>query len=160
MSGARSRPAIPMLKKDGVNYTTNKEKAELLGKYFSGVSSNSLLFMLCVLLYLDVRKSQARGRIPSPTRSLRSSRIQACLPCWNCLTGCGMLPVSWKNSIVVPVLKPEKPPHEGNSYRPIALASVLCKLMKRLVTDRLTWHMEVNHLFNDRCNSGRGATYM
>src|SRR6218665_4136884 len=41
MSGARSRPAIPRLKKDDVNYTTNKEKAELFGKYFSGVSSNS-----------------------------------------------------------------------------------------------------------------------
>src|SRR6218665_3396069 len=41
MSGARSRPAMPTLKKDGVNYTTNKEKAELFGKYFSGVSGNS-----------------------------------------------------------------------------------------------------------------------
>ena len=32
---------MPTLKKDGRNYTTNKEKAELFGKYFSGVSSNS-----------------------------------------------------------------------------------------------------------------------
>src|SRR6218665_1622866 len=40
MSGARSRPAKPTLKKDGRNHTTNKEKAKLLGKYFSGVSSN------------------------------------------------------------------------------------------------------------------------
>src|SRR6218665_3622066 len=105
MAGSRYRPAIPTLKKNGVNYTTNKKKAELLGKYFSGVSSNSghsvefqerksdfedellksftegncllttsllmirLLPMLYVLLCLDVRKTQARGRIPSPPRS-------------------------------------------------------------------------------------------
>src|SRR2546428_2064788 len=60
----------------------------------------------------------------------------------------GRLPACWKNSIVVPILKPEKLAYDANSYRPIALTSVLCKLMERLVTDRLTWHMETNHLFN------------
>src|SRR6218665_2509139 len=125
LSGARSRPAIPTLKKDSVNYTTNKEKAELLGKYFSGVSSNrshSVEFQERKSAFEDdhsdelhggqlpadgqpfnepftinalrialsrCKKNTSPGRIPSPLRSWRSSRIQAFLPCWNCLTGCG-----------------------------------------------------------------------
>jgi len=120
-----SRPAIPTLMKDGVNYTANKEKAELLGKYFSVISSNSshsVEFQERKSAFEDdhseelhggqlpaddqpfnepftinalrialsrCKKTQAPGRIPLPLRSWRSSRIQACLPCWNCLTGCG-----------------------------------------------------------------------
>lgn len=42
----------------------------------------------------------------------------------------------------------EKLASDVNSYRLIALTSVLCKLMEQLVTDRLTWHMETNYRFN------------
>src|SRR6218665_4196956 len=94
----------------------------------------------------DTITSEIRAQLPPPN-------LLALLDMFNRVSVNGVLPVSWKNSIVVPSLKPQKPAYEGNSYRPIALTSVLCKLIEQLVADRLTWHMEVNHLFN-RFQSG------
>ena len=37
---------------------------------------------------------------------------------------------------------------ETGSYRPMALTSVLCKLMERLIANRLRWWMEDNGLYN------------
>lgn len=60
----------------------------------------------------------------------------------------GSLPNSWKHSIVLPFVKPNKDPTTVNSYRPIALTSSLCKLNERVIANRLAWHMEINKLFN------------
>jgi ribonuclease HI len=54
----------------------------------------------------------------------------------------------WKQSIVLPSLKKSKPSQDPLSYRPIALTSVMCKLMERLIANRLAWFMEYNNLFN------------
>ena len=94
----------------------------------------------------DTITSEILAQLPHPS-------LLALLELFNRVWASGVLSFSWKKSIVVPILKPQKPAHEGNSYRQIAFTSVLCKLMERLVTDRLTWHMEVNHLFN-RFQSG------
>ena len=60
----------------------------------------------------------------------------------------GQLPPDWKKAIVVSVLKPNKSAFEAGSYRPIALTSVLCKLMERLIANRLRWWMEDNNLYS------------
>ncbi len=56
----------------------------------------------------------------------------------------GILPSNWKQSLIIPVPKPLKDPASASSYRPIALTSALCKLMKRMVKTRLYWIMESN----------------
>ena len=43
----------------------------------------------------------------------------------------GILPSSWKISIVVPIKKPHKDPYNPTSYRPISLTSCLCKAMEK-----------------------------
>ena len=60
----------------------------------------------------------------------------------------GQLPDNWKHAIIVPFLKENKEASDPNSYRPIALTSSLCKLMERLITNRLTWYLETNNLIN------------
>ena len=71
----------------------------------------------------------------------------------------GELPKAWKHAIVLPFLKESKEPTDPNSYRPIALTITLCKLMERLITTRLTWHIETNHLFNiDQAGFRKGRT--
>ena len=61
----------------------------------------------------------------------------------------GIIPESWKISIVIPVRKPNKDPFEPTSYRPIALTSCICKLMERMINTRLVWHLEANGLLSN-----------
>ena len=54
----------------------------------------------------------------------------------------GKLPSVWKEAVVIPIRKPGKDPGKPSSYRPIALTSNICKIMERLVTERLTYELE------------------
>jgi hypothetical protein len=47
----------------------------------------------------------------------------------------GFCPQSWKDAVIVPILKPGKPQGQLDSYRPIALTSCLAKVMERMVTE-------------------------
>jgi hypothetical protein len=58
----------------------------------------------------------------------------------------GILPTSWKEGVVLPILKPGKDPSLPSSYRPITLLSCLGKLLERLVAVRLEYivdHMKL-----------------
>ena len=60
----------------------------------------------------------------------------------------GKLPKKWKHSLILPFPKEGKDPTDPESYRPIALTTTICKVMERLISDRLAWHMESKNLFN------------
>ncbi|GFW55957.1 RNA-directed DNA polymerase from mobile element jockey [Trichonephila clavipes] len=47
------------------------------------------------------------------------------------------VPAIWKNAIVVPIPKKNKPLDDLNSYRPISLTSIFSKVMERMITSRL-----------------------
>jgi hypothetical protein len=49
----------------------------------------------------------------------------------------GVCPQSWRDAVIVPILKPSKPQGQLDSYRPIALTSCLAKVMERMVAKRL-----------------------
>ena len=57
-------------------------------------------------------------------------------------------PDSWHQQLLLPILKPGKPPESAASYRPIALASIIYKLFERLIKPRLEWWMEANNLLD------------
>ena len=67
---------------------------------------------------------------------------------WN--TG---LPSQWKNSIIIPIHKPNKPPTNPASYRPISLTNSICKIMERLVNIRLKQYL-FDHQILDQNQSG------
>ena len=46
-------------------------------------------------------------------------------------------PKIWTESILIPILKPDKPRDAPISYRPIALTSSVCKLLEKIVNNRL-----------------------
>ena len=46
-------------------------------------------------------------------------------------------PSIWKTAKVVAILKPQKPPKEASSYRPISLLCVSLKLFERLIYNRI-----------------------
>ena len=49
----------------------------------------------------------------------------------------GYLPPSWKHAHWLPLPKPKKPVSDSNSYRPISLTSVVCKVAERVLDTRL-----------------------
>jgi hypothetical protein len=65
----------------------------------------------------------------------------------------GKLPTAWKHAVILPLHKAQKPKEETASYRPISLTSCLCKVLEKLVTNRLTHYLESNHLLVN-CQAG------
>lgn len=58
----------------------------------------------------------------------------------------GIMPEIFKQSIVVPIHKQGKSRIEINSYRPIALTSHVCKLMEKIILNRLLHFCERNNV--------------
>lgn len=57
------------------------------------------------------------------------------------------MPKEWKHATIVPILKPGENADDSKLYRPIALTAVLCKIMERMVTDRLVYMLEKQEFF-------------
>ena len=60
----------------------------------------------------------------------------------------GALIPAWKESLVIPLPKVEADKSKPESYRPIALTSVMCKLFERLIVNRLEWFLEGSSSIN------------
>ena len=57
------------------------------------------------------------------------------------------VPKSWKQGVMVPIVKPGKAKEEITSYRPITLLPTLGKLMEKIVAFRLNFYMKTNNLY-------------
>jgi hypothetical protein len=60
----------------------------------------------------------------------------------------GIWPQSWKDAVIVPILKPGKPEGQLDSYCPIVLMSCLAKVMERMVAKRLQHLAESRGMLN------------
>jgi hypothetical protein len=72
----------------------------------------------------------------------------------------GICPQIWRNAIIVPLLKSEKPPSMLASYRPISLTSCVVKLMERMLSERLYHLAETTGMLNAQqagFRKGRGC---
>ena len=54
----------------------------------------------------------------------------------------GYFPEEWLGSTIIPISKPGKDPTNPSSYHPIALTSVLRKIMERMINVRLSDFLE------------------
>lgn len=66
------------------------------------------------------------------------------------------IPDSWKEFKVLPIPKA----NSTNAYRPIALSSVLCKILEYILKNRLVWWLEHNSIISDNLyafRKGRGT---
>ena len=61
----------------------------------------------------------------------------------------GCFPDRWRKAVLLPFLKPDKPPTESNSNRPIALTSCVCKLIEKMVNAQLMYFLKSNYLLNE-----------
>ena len=68
--------------------------------------------------------------------------IKMILELFNEIWNQGILPRQWTEAILIHILKKGKDASNPSSYRPISLTPTLCKLMERLVKNRLSWYIE------------------
>jgi hypothetical protein len=61
----------------------------------------------------------------------------------------GYFPNTWKHATLLAIPKPQKPPSDPGSYRPISLLSALSKLMERIVANRLANYAQQKSLIPD-----------
>lgn len=83
------------------------------------------------------------------------------LSLYNAVWSSGKIPSTWKEAIIVPILKQGKDPSMVSSYRPIALTSCLCKVFEKMVNRRLLHFLEANKLLDPyQCGfrEGRSTT--
>jgi hypothetical protein len=63
----------------------------------------------------------------------------------------GCFPTKWKNSVIIPIIKPGKENcNDVSKYRPIRLLNIGGKLLERLIIDRLLFHIYSNNLFDNQ----------
>lgn len=88
-------------------------------------------------------RSPGEDKIPyEMIQNLHKSALKVLLKIYNGVWNNGSLPRDWKHSIILPILKPSKDPTKPESYRPISLTSCMCKIMERMITNRLQWFVE------------------
>jgi len=100
----------------------------------------------------ETKKHSAPGEDKIPYEMLQKlpkPSIKAVLKLYNRIWLNNEFPVSWRHSIVIPILKPGKDPYSATSYRPISLTSTLCKTMEKLVTTRLAYFVEKNNILSN-----------
>ena len=66
-----------------------------------------------------------------------------------------LFPDMWSESIVIPFPKPGKDPSKSSNYRPIALTSCVCKVVERMINERLTDYLDMTNAFNEIQCGGR-----
>ena len=67
-------------------------------------------------------------------------------------------PHQWRESHIIPILKPMKPPREAASYRPIALTNCMSKIMEKMINCRLQHFLEHQNYYSPH-QSGFRATH-
>jgi hypothetical protein len=53
---------------------------------------------------------------------------------------------AWKRATIIPIPKPNKPPSDLSSYRPISLLSIVIKLFERIIANRLVTYVSQQRL--------------
>ena len=73
----------------------------------------------------------------------------------------GYFPGERQHSVIIPIPKPGKDHSKSDNYRPIALTSCLCKLLERIINNRLIHYFEMHNVITPTkcgCRLGHSTT--
>jgi ribonuclease HI len=73
---------------------------------------------------------------------------QYLLKIYNKLFKSGYFPNQWSEATIIPIPKPGKNHAVPTNYRPIALTSCLCKILERMINNRLCDYLEMNGILS------------
>jgi ribonuclease HI len=95
---------------------------------------------------LNSRKDTTPGFDDIPyilIKKLHSTCKTVLLRIYNGLWVKNLIPSTWKNVLVIPILKPNKDPLLADSYRPISLSSCVAKIFENMVKNRLEMYADL-----------------
>jgi potassium voltage-gated channel Eag-related subfamily H protein 8 len=90
------------------------------------------------------------GIPPTFLKALGPFALTELLGIFNASFDTSVVPQSWRDAIMLPLLKADKPASEIASFRPISLTSCMCKLMERMLNERLYHIAESKGIFNNQ----------
>jgi ribonuclease HI/exonuclease III len=182
ISNTKSFKSMPCLSKDGQIAISDIDKANMLARSFSKVSStdnyneefqevkreaeNNFVFnddcnevpLNDMFTFEELKEAIGKAKCTAPggdgiggtiIKKLPWISCQILLSIFNIIWVRAECPSQWKEAILTPIAKPGKDPSNPLSYRPIALTSCFCKIMERMINNRLNWFLEVNNLINN-----------
>ena len=168
-----STPCYPIILEDQI-LTNPISKANAIAEYYSAIfnsishslNDNSLLVPIALAMSDDSTTSYNSPFLPheldsvldnlkasSPgqdnihnlmLKNLPSNYRQWALQLINDSFNSSHIPNSWKQALILPILKPNKSPLQTSSYRPIALLSCFGKVVEKIICKRLTYVLEKN----------------
>ena len=166
---SNSKEKIPTLRGNTVEFVSDAEKAAALSEKFSSVytvdNGNYPDFPQYIPIdsftHLAITESDvidaisrlvnknstgADGLCSIFIKKLKSHLTRPLTDIYQCSINTGMVPDDWKKSIVVPVFKQGNPPSLVESYRPIALTSVIVKILEKIIKKHLLIYLELNNI--------------
>jgi len=112
-----------------------------------------LLELDFTLLELETTLQYTKGRTPGSDRisypMLKNLPVMAkrkLIEIYNTMLETGTYPHMWRLATIIPIPKPNKPPHKLDSYRPISLLSCLSKTIEKMIARRLMWFIDRHNL--------------
>ena len=161
----------PLIGPDQEVIDTDEEKANLLNKFFASVFTyeNEILpnkpimqtdKKLCEftisqeevkkkLSEIDPNKSMGPDNLhPHILKQLHKVIAEPLSLIFNKSIKEGVVPVDWKHAVVTAIYKKGNKTDPGN-YRPVSLTSVICKILEKIIKDKMTKFLEENNLLSD-----------
>lgn len=103
--------------------------------------------LLVALQTLKPNKAAGSDNLPSEIiQHLPSNALDYLIKIYNRIWIKREFPNSWREVVIIPILKPNKNKYDPYSYRPIGLSNVLCKVLERIINNRLKWFLETNNI--------------
>ena len=159
---------VSTLQQNGISYSDNQSKADLLNSQFSSIftkdDSSSLPDMNLglypdisnfvvstsgvtkILQELDPSKSPGPDKIPSRPIATEVSPCPALL--FSASLHQGRVPSDWKKALVCPVFKKGDRKNPSN-YRPVSLTCICSKVMEHIIYSEIMTHLETHNILSD-----------
>lgn len=158
-------------REDGTKTSDDNEKSEILNKYFCSVFTNENLTQmptipnyhtnsqLCNITFtveevlghlnnLNINKSCGPDELhPRVLKELASVIAEPLSNIFNSSMNSGTLPSDWKLANISPVFKKGNK-CEVKNYRPISLTSIICKIMEKIIKDKIVKHLTNNKIIS------------
>jgi hypothetical protein len=161
---------VAPLKRNGVAYSDNKTKAEILNDQFVSVfskedetipdlghSNHPTLPPITVecsgvrKLLRDINPHKASGPDKISSQFLKESADElapALTHIFQQSINQGRIPSDWRNALITPLFKKGDKSQPAN-YRPISLTSVCCKLLEHIIHSNIITFLDENGILND-----------